>query len=256
MGLRSKAEIDELVKTTNEAVWLARFRSEGKHQVTLTKPFYLGAYEVTQAQYQQVMGVNPSHHSANGGGKIEVAGLDTDRYPVEIVSWQDAIDFCIKLSQQEGLQPYYRRAGNEVTILGGNGYRLPTKAEWEFACRAGTQTRWFFGDNEQVLPQYGWFISNSSGRTHAVGELRRNPFGLYDMHGNVWEWRQDWYGANGSEKTVTDPIGSTQGTSRQSRGGSFNFRAHYARSACRSSILPDRRFDISGFRVARTGSGS
>ena len=205
-----------------------------KHPMTYATPFAIGKYEVTFDQWDACVA---------GGGcngyRPEDRGWGRGDRPVINVSWNDAKSYAEWLS---------RKARKK--------YRLPSEAEWEFACRAWTQTRWSFGDNEQELPQYGWSVSSSGYRPHAVGELRSNPFGLYDMHGNVWEWCQDWYGANGSEKTVTDPIGSTQGTSRQSRGGSFNFRAHYARSACGSSILPDRRFDISGFRVARTGSGS
>ena len=165
----------------------------------ISRPFYLGVYEVTQAQYEAVMGNNPSCFSANGGGKDRVAGQSTDRYPVENVSWLDAIQFSNKLSEKEGKKPFYEIDGKEIRVpdWNGPGYRLPTEAEWEYACRANapTPTRFSFGDNAAELGEYGWFDGNSERRTHPVGQKRPNGFGLYDMHGNVWEWCWDWYGA-------------------------------------------------------------
>ena len=108
-----------------------------------------------------------------------------------MVSWLDAIGFCNRLSQREYLPLYYDRQENEVTVLGGSGYRLPTEAEWEYACRAGTQTRWWCGNDERTLDQYAWFLPNDIFLPHNVGELQANPFGLFDIHGNVWEWCQD-----------------------------------------------------------------
>lgn len=136
------------------------------HQVTLTKDFYIGVYEVTQDQYEQVVGSNPS--------KLKGAN-----HPVENVSWKDAVTFCEKLSSL----PAERAAGRV--------YRLPTEAEWEYACRAGTTTAYSFGDDEQDLGKYVWSIENSGNTAHAVGEKLPNGWGLYDMHGNVWEWCLD-----------------------------------------------------------------
>jgi len=133
------------------------------HDVTLAKPFKMGVHEVTQAQYEQVMGHNPSASK----------GADN---PVEKVSWEDAVEFCHKLSEF----PAEKAAGNV--------YRLPTEADWEFACRIGTTTKYSFGDDESELGSYAWFADNSSGKTHPVGDKLPNAWGLYDMYGNVWEW--------------------------------------------------------------------
>jgi formylglycine-generating enzyme required for sulfatase activity/serine/threonine protein kinase len=248
----TQAEIEKLVKSTNKTIIKHNHRSEGpQHQVTLTKPFYLGVHEVTQAEYQLVMGGNPSHHSATGKGKDKVAGLDTSRFPVDTVSWLDAVDFCNKLSEREGLRPFYLRTDDTVTILDGNGYRLPSEAEWEFACRAGTQTRWSFGKNEQELPQYGWFDSNSGKRTHSVGKRRGNPFGLYDMYGNLREWCQDWHAVYGREAATTDPTGPAQEDFRVLRGGAIGNSPSTVRSAYRTPFQPDYLSHLFGFRVAR-----
>ena len=136
-----------------------------RHRVRISKPFYLGVYEVTQAQYEAVMGNNPSYFSPNGGGKDKVAGQSTGQYPVESVSWLDAVKFCNKLSEKEGMKPFYEIDGEEVRVpdWNGQGYRLPTEAEWEYACRANaaTPTRYSFGDDAAELGEYGWFHGNS-----------------------------------------------------------------------------------------------
>ena len=135
------------------------------HRVRISRPFYLGVSEVTQAQYQAVMGNNPSQFSAIGGGKDRVAGQSTDRFPVENVSWLNAIEFCNKLSEKEGKKAFYEIDGTDVRVpdWNGHGYRLPTEAEWEYACRANasTATRFSFGDNPVELGAYGWFDGNS-----------------------------------------------------------------------------------------------
>jgi formylglycine-generating enzyme required for sulfatase activity len=246
-----QAEIETLVKSVGVVGLQKRFRSEGpQHRVTLTKPFSLGMHEVTQAQYEQVMGNNPFHHSANGPGKRTAVGLDTGKFPVENLTWLDAVDFCIKLSEREGLRPCYRRDRTEVTMLDGNGYRLPTEAEWEFACRAGTQTRWSFGDDEQELPHFGWIGSNSDGRTRLVGTRRKNGFGLHDMYGNVWEFCQDVHATYGREEAITNPLGPASEFFRPIRGGSFGDQPMQVRSANRGAPpLNVRRFDR-GFRLA------
>jgi formylglycine-generating enzyme required for sulfatase activity len=144
---------------------------------------------VTQAQYEAVMGNNPSFFTANGRGKDRVPGQSTDRHPVEQVVWLDAVKFCNKLSEREGIAPFYEIDGAKVTVADWNrpGYRLPTEAEWQYACRANTSTRYPFGDDAARLGEYGWFSGNSGDKTHPVGEKRPNGFGLYDMLGNVSE---------------------------------------------------------------------
>ena len=142
-------------------------------------PFYMDKYPVTQEEYERVMGENPSRWK----GK---------RNPVEQVRWSDAVRYCNARSRLEGLQPCYNLETWECDF-DADGYRLPTEAEWEFACRAGTKTRYFFGDNPRELKLYAWFKGNSGGRPRPVGRKLPNPWGLYDMYGNVWEWCNDFY---------------------------------------------------------------
>jgi formylglycine-generating enzyme required for sulfatase activity len=214
--------------------------------VRITKPFYLGVYEVTQAQYARVMGRNPSYFAAPGAGEKEVAGLKTARFPVETVTWYDAVEFCNRLSEKEGLPAYYRLSAVErnrlttwerqalahdpqeakmlicivsahVQILEGPGYRLPAEAEWEYACRAGTTTPFSFGavlngreaNCEGRNPPYGTQEKGPSLRRPAVvGCYSPNAFGLYDMHGNVEEWCADWYDARYYRASpIDDPAG-------------------------------------------------
>ncbi len=200
-----------------------RLSTEGpQHLVTITSPFYLGMYEVTQAQWKAVMGSNPSHFKGND-------------LPVESVSWNDVQSFIQKLNQQEK----------------GNKYRLPTEAEWEYACRAGSNTRFSFGDDADVLGQYAWYYEeNSGGSTHPVGQKKPNAWGLYDMHGNVWEWVQDWHG-NYPPASVTDPTGPPSGASRVIRGGSWLNAPRLVRSAVRYLLTPVYWNGRLGFRLAR-----
>jgi formylglycine-generating enzyme required for sulfatase activity len=212
-----------------------RVNDETRHLVKITKPFYLSAYEVTQTQYEQVMGNNPSYFSASGRGKDHVSG-DTLQFPVEQVSWNDAVDFCSKLSEQEGVE-----------------YRLPTEAEWEYACRAGITTAYSFGNDVSQIGEYAWYDGNSEENTHPVGELKPNAWGLYDMHGNVYEWCQDWYGPCKSLPVVSDPTGAASGDNgRVLRGGAFLTRPVLVRAALRNSSQPDYRNHSIGFRLART----
>lgn len=250
-------EIEAALKVAGEdQIWRERIQSEApQHKVILTKPVYVGVTEVTQTQYEQVMGNNPSHFAASGEGKEAVAGLETGNHPVETVSWNDAAEFCIKLSQQEELKPLYSRTGETVAPLEGTGYRLATEAEWEHACRAGTTTRFWSGDHDNDLIAAGWFASNASGRTHAVGELRSNPFGLSDIHGNVWEWVQDCWDPEFYHRFVENPaVGPYNpihaGSQRVFRGGYWFYHASHCRSSHRFSHDPSHRYQFIGFRVA------
>jgi formylglycine-generating enzyme len=193
-----------------------------QHRVKINKGFYMGMYEVTQSQYKTVMGTNPSHFRGSN-------------FPVTEVSWDDAMAFCKKLSEKEG-----------------KSYRLPTEAEWEYACRAGTSTRFSFGDNESDLDKYAWRYDkpNANGRTHSVGQKRPNGYGLYDMHGNVWEWCQDWYGENYyAQSPGNDPAGASSGESRVLRGGFWSGDPSFCRSAYRFRNSPVGRDYYVGFRV-------
>jgi formylglycine-generating enzyme required for sulfatase activity len=199
-------------------------------QVTITRGFWMGRYEVTQGEYQAVMGSNPSSF-----------GGDTNR-PVENVSWSEATKYCGKLTARE------RAAGR---LPAGYVYRLPTEAEWEYACRAGTTTRFSYGDDPgySQLGNYAWYRSNSGKTTHAMGLKQPNARGLYDMHGNVWEWCLDWYGTypGGS---VTDPQGAGSGSYRVNRGGGWVNLAQVCRSARRRGLEPGARNYGLGFRAA------
>jgi formylglycine-generating enzyme required for sulfatase activity len=208
-----------------------RQKDETQHEVTISKDYYLGVYEVTQAQYEKVMGKNPSSFP------VAKVGNENADLPVENVSWDDAVEFCKKLSDL----PEEKKAGRE--------YRLPTEAEWEYGCRAGSKTAYAFDDEEGLLPEYGWFKRNSSGRTHTVGLLEPNAWGLYDMHGNVWEWCSDRYG-DYSKGAVSDPSGPKEGSDRVYRGGGWDGDAAYCRSAFRYGLAPSIRGDFLGFRVA------
>lgn len=238
--------------------WEESVKSESpQHKVILTRPIYLGVHEVTQAQYERVMGQNPSHFSATGPGRDAVVGIDTSSCPVEGVTWNNAAEFCTKLSEKERLKPSSVRAGETVTMLDDAGYRLPTEAEWEFACRAGTTTKYWLGDDAGALGRAAWFHANSGGRTHAVGELEANPFGLYDIHGNVWEWVQDsWqptYYGQFQDKPALDPRGPSPPDSRcVIRGGHWVMAEFACRAACRHFNAPAERGDGLGFRVTLT----
>ncbi len=253
------AEIEAALKDVepSDKHWQGCIKSEApQHKVLLTQPIYLGVNEVTQAEYEQVMGVNPSHFTRTGMGTEVVAGLATADHPVEMVSWNDAAGFCAKLSQQEQLKPFYFRGGETVTPLGGTGYRLPSEAEWEFACRAGTATKYWIGDQDQDLVRAGWFGGESAGwRTHAAGELKANPFGLYDIHGNVWEWVQDGWDANYYseflEKAAINPSAPfSAGSERVVRGGRWYFTASPCRSSSRDANSPTSSNRLIGFRVS------
>jgi formylglycine-generating enzyme required for sulfatase activity len=211
-----------------------------QHKVRITKPFYLGVTEVTQEQYEKVMGKNPSYFCKTGEGANKVKEIDTSNFPVEQVTWDDAVEFCKKLSAREG-----------------QTYRLPTEAEWEYACRAGSTTRYCFGDDESQLDEYAWVAVNSDLHSHSVGKKKPNAWGLHDMHGNVWEWCQDWYESDYyAESPTADPPGPSTGSSRVYRGGSWGNLFRNCLSSLRSRDLPAFRLYYLGFRVARGPSAS
>ena len=212
---------------------LGRSDDETQHQVTLTQGYWLGKYEVTQAQYEVIMGTNPSYFK----------GADL---PVEQVTWNDATNFCAKLTASE------KAAGR---LPAGYEYTLPTEAQWEYACRAGTTTALNNGKNlsgineSPEVDEVGWYKYNSNGKTHPVGQKKPNAWGLYDMHGNVWEWCLDWYG-DYPASAVTDPKGPNTGSLGVDRGGSWDTRAYRCRSAIRDYFNPSDTDYRSGFRVA------
>jgi formylglycine-generating enzyme required for sulfatase activity len=212
-----------------------RRENESQHEVTISNDYYLGAYEVTQTQYQTVIGNNPSCYQG------ALVGNQNADLPVENVSLDDAVEFCKKLSEL----PEEKKAGRV--------YRLPTEAQWEYACRAGSKTIYSFDDEEGLLPEYGWFKRNSSQRTHTVGLLEPNAWGLYDMHGNVWEWCSDWYGEY-PKGAVSDPTGPTMGTDRVNRGGCWLYLAANCRSASRNWAKSSYQDGLLGFRVALSSS--
>jgi len=248
-------------------------RQTPQHRVQISRPFYLSAYEITQEQFQRIAGRNPSEFASTGTLKTRVAGMDTSRLPVDNVSWYDAVEFCNQLSKADGRKAYYRFSevklyegedrGIEdaiVEIEGGNGYRLPTEAEWEYACRAGTTTLYHFGQvyggnvanvNNYAAPKENKF----AGRTMTVGSFKPNSFGLFDMHGNVSEWCWDWLGEKYySESPVANPTGPSPPTRRLAkrinRGGAHMVMSIHATCATRSAQAPQIRTFSNGMRVA------
>ncbi|MGA2069396.1 MAG: formylglycine-generating enzyme family protein [Thermoguttaceae bacterium] len=244
-----------------------------QHRVRITRPFYLGTYHVTRGQFRQFVadteyktdaekgekpgawGWNPEKKGFESSEKYSWrnAGFEqTDEHPVLNVSWNDAVAFCKWLSRKEG-----------------KTYRLPTEAEWEYACRAGTTTRYYSGDDPETLAKVAnvadaaakakfpnWYtIKASDGYvfTSPVGSFKSNAFGLYDMHGNAWQWCADWYGAKYYDASpAEDPTGPASGTVRVLRGGSWVVGPIVTRSGYRFKCSPDLRDYSSGFRVART----
>jgi len=243
------------------------------HQVTLTQGFYMGKFQVTQELYEAVMGTNPSWFTT-ANVRPPATGEADARRPVETVSWYDTIVFCNRLSIREGLTPVYEmqdvnntsiwttdtaRWGavpsssdarwNSVRIVfGSTGYRLPTEAQWEYACRAGTTTAYNTGD--VITDNTGWYRDNSSEMTRQVGLKPANAWGLHDMHGNVWEWCWDWM-ENYTDTPKEDPAGSTSGDHRVRRGGDWSNSAQYVRSAPRGSYSPIHMVSHLGFRLLR-----
>jgi formylglycine-generating enzyme required for sulfatase activity len=230
--------LDQEKKVKLELVWISpgkfkmgspdgekdREGREKQHEVTITKGFWMQTTEVTQAQWEAVMGSNPS-------------GFKSDPHlPVERVGWDDCREFVNKLNELCKDQ------------LGELRADLPTEAEWEYACRSGSKERWCFGNDESKLEEYAWHNKNSENKTHPVGGKKPNAWGLYDMHGNVWEWCKDWHGDYGDD--AIDPKGPDDGEARTVRGGSWESVPRHLRAAYRGRGRPSRRGADVGVRVA------
>jgi sulfatase modifying factor 1 len=206
--------------------------------------FLLDKYEVVQEQYTKLVGANPSSFK------------DVGR-PVDTVTWTDAVLYCNLRSRAEGLEPcYHEENGTWQCNFQANGYRLPTEAEWEYACRAGTESECYFGSDLRTLKRYAWYTDNSLRQTHVVGQKEPNPWGLYDMYGNVAEWCNDVYGENYYKTSPSqNPRGPEKGEIKVLRGGGWQDRADSLRSSWRasdnSSFVDACIMDSTGFRCAR-----
>jgi formylglycine-generating enzyme required for sulfatase activity len=213
------------------------------HQVKIS-PFWCMKFPVTRRLWRDVM----------GGASDWWPKGPADNRPVNRVSWFDAVIFCNVVSQRAGLKPCYRIDGETVEWVSSEGYRLPTEAEWEYACRAGSQTRWCFGDDESKLGEYAWYNANADA-PQPVARKQANAWGLHDMHGNVWEWCWDWEAAYpnlSSVYAIVDPPGPRLGTLRVLRGGSFKYKAGHVRCADRLANWPGDRGRNWGFRCVRS----
>jgi len=233
----------------NTGAYAGLYDEKPIHTVTISKAFYIGKYEVTQKQYQAVMNANPSEFKG-------------DNYPVETVTWYDAVAFCNALSKQEGLTPCYTINGTDVACnFNADGYRLPTEAEWEYACKAGITTDFYngiltnmmFEPLDTNLNKIAWYGGNSDSVTHPVGQKLPNLNGLYDMSGNVREWCWDWYGLYSNE-AATDPKGTVLDSNRVLRGGCWSNSARNCRSSFRDLELPTPliKDGSNGFRIVST----
>jgi len=260
----NKQQIDQFLRLFPDEFFDAE---QPQHPVKITRPFFLGTHPVTQGQYKAIMGSNPSRFKGS------------DDLPVESVSWLDAVSFCNKMSEKDKRTPFYRINGTidvqvsqfialhkDVADVGGNGYRLPSEAEWEYACRAGSATLFPFGDDAGKLGEHAWYSSNSQSKTHQVGQKSPNAWGLYDLLGNVWEWCADWYDYKYyASSPAADPPGPSRawdrvirggswdasaGPDRVIRGGSWGGSAGRCRPAHRGRNVPEYRDSGLGFRVA------
>jgi formylglycine-generating enzyme required for sulfatase activity len=246
----TKEQIDQLLRLFPDSKREWFDDEQPQHPVKITRPFFLGTHPVTQGQYQAIMGSKWSHCKVYFP-TFTVMVMGSDDLPVENVSWLDALNFCNKMSEKDKRTPFYLINGTDVTDVGGDGYRLPSEAEWEYACRAGSATLFPFGDDAGKLGEHAWYSSNSQSKTHHVGQKSPNAWGLYDLLGNVWEWCADWYDEKYyASSPAADPPGASWALSRVIRGGSWNFNAGYCRPAYRRRSAPEYRINRLGFRVA------
>ena len=217
------------------------------HEVVVSS-FFMDGHLATQEQFQKIMGTNPSRWKG-------------DKNPVEQLRWSDAVKFCNKRSELEGLQPCYDLKTLKCNF-DANGYRLPTEAEWEYACRAGTTTAYFFGDSPARVGDYAWIDKNSGGHPRPVGQKQPNPWRLYDMAGNVWEWCNDFYKVDYYQSAPREnPRGPDEGQNKVLRGGAWRFSADNCRSGYRYNENPGQAdvcfgYDIYGFRCVRKPAGA
>lgn len=222
------ADVMQLVPLTNMILVKAGAFQRGHHTVTLPKDFWLGKYEVTQREYLAVTGVNPSGFTNN----LEC--------PVEKVRFTETAAYCAALTARE-------RQAKRLPL--NFEYRLPTEAEWEYACRAGSTNFYGFGDDTSLAEQYAWTLENSDGRTHPIGQKRPNAWGFHDMHGNVWEWCSDWF-ARFPPVNARDPVGPPGGKFKVFRGGGWNNTVEMARAGNRFMMAPTNGIHFVGFRLA------
>jgi len=248
--------------------------------VKLTQGFYMSKYQITQKQWEDVMGTTIDDQEATTSWGLYGKGVN---HPMYYVNWYEAIVFCNKLSIEEGFSPAYEiQKESDTTVWSTNpadwdavptssnsrwnavrivasstGYRLPTEAQWEYACRAGATGDYGLSEdkvneiNSTTLGNYAWYSDNSDGKTHAVRGKKPNAWGLYDMHGNVWEWCWDWHGTYVDSPPNENPLGASSGSLRVVRGGSWYDSAVYLRSAIRSYVFPYGRDNDFGFRLVR-----
>ena len=209
------------------------------HQVTLS-PFYIGKYEVTQAEWKEVMGRNPSFSKG-------------DNLPVENVSWFDAVDYCNKRSVKEGLTPCYSGSGDNISCdWEAKGYRLPTEAEWEYAARGGNKSQGYAYSGSNDIGSVAWYWDNSDSRTHEMGTKAANELGLHDMSGNVAEWCWDWYAEDYyAQSPGRNPKRAGSGSYRLLRGGDWGYNAYHCRVAYRCLGIPYLCYSNYGFRLCR-----
>ena len=266
--------VAEEIKTDQGTKDFIQKAERPQHRVVITKPLLMSATEVTVGQFRKFVEASKyvteaeQYRFGDSGDKalsdkvpVKSRGLNwkspgyvvTDDSPVAQVTWNDACAYCAWLSEQDGRRPWYRSDGKGGWLIAAqaSGYRLPNEAEWEYACRAGTTTQYSFGDDYAELEQYGWY-KNAGGKAQPVGMKLPNPFGLFDMHGNLSEWCQDFFDWKWYEKPQPlDPKGPSSGSARVIRGGHWNSRASHCRTAYRSQPSPSHRGNDIGFRVVR-----
>lgn len=258
-GTAAQLEAGVGVVNRDDAHWVSCYESAApQHDVRLTRPYYISRYEITQQEFTSVMQRNPSWHAATGKEayyRDQVKDMDTTTHPVEGVSWLDCVAFCNRLNEMENKPASYQALDNsgrpDFKTLFNSGYRLPTEAEWEMACRAGTDSRFWTGDEPIGPDQAGWHGKIHGSRSHRVGEIAGNALGVHDMCHNVWEWVDDCfspeYYLDCCNQVTYDPIGSTKGTMRIVRGGMWP----YADTAAfdRYAYHNDYQCNYVGFRV-------